>query len=274
MAAGFMPLAAPAGGFALARLWSGRMWSALAAAALVIFVIVPVANLVVPEGSVFHVSEYTVTLAGKIMCYAIVALAMDLIWGYTGILSLGHGFVLRARRLRDGHVPDALHRPRRRLQEPAAGLHGVPRLEGLSLVLEIHPTLLVLRASGRAGARTARAGLRILRVSLAHQGRLFLHPQPGADLRRRADVLPQRHLRRQQRFHGFQAHPRPDSTRVDEALRSTSLPACCAAAVPAAAAGSHAKFGRVQRAIRDTENRVLFSGYTANFKLFVLSLSR
>ena len=86
-----MPLTAPTGGFAMARLWSGRMWSALGAAALVIFVVVPVANLVVPEGSVFHVSEYTVTLAGKIMCYAIVALAMDLIWGYTGILSLGHG---------------------------------------------------------------------------------------------------------------------------------------------------------------------------------------
>ncbi len=48
-------------------------------------------NLVVPEGSAFHISDYTVALIGKIMCYAIVALAMDLIWGYTGILSLGHG---------------------------------------------------------------------------------------------------------------------------------------------------------------------------------------
>jgi urea transport system permease protein len=91
MALGFMPLAAPAGGFALARLWSGRMWGALAAAAFVIFIIVPIGNMLVPETSVFHISEYVVTLAGKIMCYAIVALAMDLIWGYTGILSLGHG---------------------------------------------------------------------------------------------------------------------------------------------------------------------------------------
>ena len=39
----------------------------------------------------FHLSDFVVTLVGKIMCYAIVALAMDLIWGYTGILSLGHG---------------------------------------------------------------------------------------------------------------------------------------------------------------------------------------
>jgi len=45
----------------------------------------------VPESSPFHVSAYWVTLIGKIMCYAIVALAMDLIWGYAGILSLGHG---------------------------------------------------------------------------------------------------------------------------------------------------------------------------------------
>ena len=56
-----------------------------------LFVVVPSCNLAVPAGSVFHVSDYTVTLIGKIMCYAIVALAMDLIWGYTGILSLGHG---------------------------------------------------------------------------------------------------------------------------------------------------------------------------------------
>ena len=52
---------------------------------------VPVLHLWVPAGSPFHVSTYAITLIGKIMCYAIVALAMDLIWGYGGILSLGHG---------------------------------------------------------------------------------------------------------------------------------------------------------------------------------------
>ena len=60
-------------------------------AAFVLLVVFPVGNLLVPAGSVLHVSDYAVTLGGKIMCYAIVALAMDLIWGYTGILSLGHG---------------------------------------------------------------------------------------------------------------------------------------------------------------------------------------
>ncbi len=47
--------------------------------------------LVPPRQPVPSVRSYWVTLIGKIMCYAIVALAMDLIWGYTGILSLGHG---------------------------------------------------------------------------------------------------------------------------------------------------------------------------------------
>ena len=56
-----------------------------------IVVLVPLLNLVVPAGNVFHLSDYSVSLLGKIMCYAICALAMDLIWGYTGILSLGHG---------------------------------------------------------------------------------------------------------------------------------------------------------------------------------------
>ena len=66
-------------------------WSAVLAAVLVIAVLVPVLNLVVPDGHALHLSDYAVTLTGKIICYAICALAMDLIWGYTGILSLGHG---------------------------------------------------------------------------------------------------------------------------------------------------------------------------------------
>lgn len=60
-------------------------------ALLAVCAVAPALNLLVPEGSVFHLSDYMVGLLGKIMCYAICALAMDLIWGYTGILSLGHG---------------------------------------------------------------------------------------------------------------------------------------------------------------------------------------
>jgi urea transport system permease protein len=66
-------------------------WSTFAVAAYVIFVLVPAMNLYVPASHPLHLSDYFVSLGGKIMCYAIVALAMDLIWGYAGILSLGHG---------------------------------------------------------------------------------------------------------------------------------------------------------------------------------------
>ena len=66
-------------------------WIALAAFAAATLALVPLLHLVVPADSAFHVSGYVVTVGGKIMCYAIVAVAMDLIWGYAGILSLGHG---------------------------------------------------------------------------------------------------------------------------------------------------------------------------------------
>jgi urea transport system permease protein len=66
-------------------------WTFFLVALVCICAVAPVANLVVPAGSLFHMSDYAVALIGKIMCYAICALAMDLIWGYTGILSLGHG---------------------------------------------------------------------------------------------------------------------------------------------------------------------------------------
>ena len=54
-------------------------------------IVVPVANLVVPPDSPLHLSTYTVTLLGKYLCYALLAIALDLVWGYCGILSLGHG---------------------------------------------------------------------------------------------------------------------------------------------------------------------------------------
>jgi urea transport system permease protein len=54
-------------------------------------VIVPALNLVVPPSSALHLPTYLVALFGKYACYALLALSIDLIWGYCGILSLGHG---------------------------------------------------------------------------------------------------------------------------------------------------------------------------------------
>jgi urea transport system permease protein len=73
------------------RLLTRGGWIVFALAAYVLLVLVPGLNMLLPAEHPLHLSDYWVTLGGKIMCYAIVALAMDLIWGYAGILSLGHG---------------------------------------------------------------------------------------------------------------------------------------------------------------------------------------
>src|SRR5246500_1448203 len=54
-------------------------------------ILIPLSNLLLPDGSLFQVPTYLVSLFGKYVCYAILALSIDLIWGYCGILSLGHG---------------------------------------------------------------------------------------------------------------------------------------------------------------------------------------
>ncbi|WP_322050853.1 urea ABC transporter permease subunit UrtC [Paraburkholderia bannensis] len=72
-------------------LLSRRAWIALIALIIAMGVGVPLCALVLPQSSALHLSAYTMTLAGKLMCYAIAALALDLVWGYCGILSLGHG---------------------------------------------------------------------------------------------------------------------------------------------------------------------------------------
>ncbi|WP_374480837.1 urea ABC transporter permease subunit UrtC [Zoogloea sp.] len=68
-----------------------RGWLAVAAVFVAAWVLVPLAHLMLPEGHPLHISTYAITLIGKILCYAVVAVAMDLIWGFGGILSLGHG---------------------------------------------------------------------------------------------------------------------------------------------------------------------------------------
>ncbi|TNC81273.1 MAG: urea ABC transporter permease subunit UrtC [Oleiphilus sp.] len=57
----------------------------------VISVLVIACNQLFPADSALHIPTYTVTLLGKYLCYALLAVAIDLIWGYMGILSLGHG---------------------------------------------------------------------------------------------------------------------------------------------------------------------------------------
>ena len=76
----------------LTRLVAGNFGALITLVLLVgAAVAVPVLNLALPPGSPFHVPTYLVSLMGKYLCYGLLALSVDLIWGFCGILSLGHG---------------------------------------------------------------------------------------------------------------------------------------------------------------------------------------
>ena len=74
----------------LARRAGGRATAIALGAAFATLLAMPLLHLL-PADSALHLSAYSLTLTGKILCYAIVALALDLVWGYAGLLSLGHG---------------------------------------------------------------------------------------------------------------------------------------------------------------------------------------
>ena len=74
----------------VARKAGPRVSIAVGAVVVLVLLALPLLSLL-PESNSLQVSAYTLTLVGKILCYAIVALALDLVWGYAGLLSLGHG---------------------------------------------------------------------------------------------------------------------------------------------------------------------------------------
>ncbi len=120
------------------------------------------------------VSTWMLTLIGKILCYAVVAVALDLVWGYAGMLSLGHGIFFALGRLCDGHVPDAPGRPGT----------GCPRLcrfsRGANCPRFWWGTQHFASGSGVNcdDPRPAGAGLRLVCFPLEDQRGLFLHHDP------------------------------------------------------------------------------------------------
>ena len=74
-----------------ASLLSPVGWSYFALGGFLLLVLVPALNLMAGAGSLLHIPDYLIPLFGKYLCYAMLALSLDLVWGYVGILSLGHG---------------------------------------------------------------------------------------------------------------------------------------------------------------------------------------
>ena len=71
--------------------WSWGFWASFVACGVALALVVPALNLWIPPESPAALPDYLVPLLGKYLCYALLALSLDLIWGYAGILSLGHG---------------------------------------------------------------------------------------------------------------------------------------------------------------------------------------
>ena len=153
---------------------------------------IPLLNLILPVDSPLHVPDYLIPLLGKFACYALVALAMDLIWGYCGILSLGHGVFFAL----GGYIM-GMHMS---LSAAQAGLYRTAFPPFMEFMQRDslpwfwagfgHPAWALLMLL--AGARSARLRFRLSGVSFAYQGGLLLHHHASPHLCRNAAVLPER----------------------------------------------------------------------------------
>ena len=162
-------------------------------------ILVPLSNLLLPVTSPFHVPTYAVALFGKYICYALLALSIDLIWGYCGILSLGHGAFFAL-----GGYAMGMYLMR---QIGTRGVYANPILPDFMVFLNWKELPIFwygfqsfpyAHADGVSGARRARLPVRMVRIPLARHRGLSLDHHPGDDLRAAAGLLPQRfRLRRQ-----------------------------------------------------------------------------
>jgi urea transport system permease protein len=263
------------------RLWpslredpGGASFLALLAAAAVL---VPVLNLAVPASSPLHLSTYALTLIGKYLCYAILALAVDLIWGYCGILSLGHaaffalgGYAMGMYLMRqigrrgvygDPVLPDFMVF----LNWKALPWfwYGFDRFWFAVLMMVLVPALLAL-VFGWLAFRSRVTGVYLSIITQALSYALLL-----AFFRNDMGFGGNNGFTDFKELLGFDLHR--DSTRV---VLLVATVAALAASYIACRAIVRSRAGRVIRAIRDAESRTRFLGYRVeSYKLWVFVFS-
>ena len=106
---------------------NGRRVLAMIVLLVAVAIVVPVLSLALPADGALHMPPYMVALTGKYLCYALLALALDLVWGYCGILSLGHGAFFAL-----GGYAMGMHLMR---QIGARGVYGNPNLPDFMVFL-------------------------------------------------------------------------------------------------------------------------------------------
>ncbi len=249
------------------------------AAALVALAIPPLLNAITPEGHFLHVSAFTLSLYGKYLCYSVLALGINLLWGYTGLLSLGQclffalgGYALGMHLMLligklgqyKAEIPDFmvfLEFPARFPTTGGLPPHWIPfRSFAFASAAVIWVPGLVALVFGWLAFRSRIKGVyfSILSQALTYAATLMF-------------------FRNDFTFGGNNG-----LTDFKVILGHDINTPATRRALYLASAGlltltylfcrwlSRTKFGLVQRAIRDSENRVLFSGYaTSHFKLFV-----
>ena len=248
----------------------------MVAVAVVFLVILPGLNAFTAPASPLHVSDFTINLYGKYLCYAIVAISVDLLWGYTGLLSLGQclffalgGYMMGMHLMRmigdlgqyHQPIPDFL---------VFLGWNKLPAFWrpfssfGFALMMVMVLPALAALVFGFLAFRSRIRGVyfSILTQALTYAACLLFF---------RNDLL----MGGNNGFTDFKFLLGHD-LRQPATQRVLYL---CTGLLLLATYGlckwlTKTKFGKVQRAIRDSENRVLFSGYsTASFKLFVFVLA-
>ena len=255
----------------------------VALAALIGIVVLPCLNAFVPETSFFHVSNFSISIYGKYLCYAVLAIGVNLLWGYTGLLSLGQalffslgGYCLGMHlMLMIGklgqykmELPDFmvfLEFIKHFLTTGGLPPHWIPfKSFGFAVLMVIVVPAAVSFIFGWLAFRSRIKGVyfSILSQALTYAAMLMF-------------------FRNDFTFGGnngltnfkFILGHEVNSAATKRALFIASVILLLSVYLVCRWLTS-TKFGLIQRAIRDSENRVLFSGYaTANFKLFVFVLS-
>ncbi len=266
----------------MSRILTKREILVMVMAAFIGLVLMPLSNACLPPENFFHISNFTINIYGKYLCYAVLALSVDLLWGYTGLLSLGQclffalgGYaigmnlilMIGTRGQYHSVIPDYmvfLEFPKRFPATNGLPPHFIPFYHFWFAVLAavVVPAVVAL-IFGFLAFRSRIKGVyfSILSQALTYAATLMFF---------RNDFT----FGGNNGFTDFK-----DILGYDINAASTKRWLYIASGI--LLIGTYllcrwitaTKFGKIQRAIRDSENRVLFSGYaTANYKLFVFVL--
>lgn len=248
-----------------------ELWSVVVAALLFI-VVLPVLNVYPAESSWLHVSNFTLTVYGKYLCYAMLAISVDLLWGYTGLLSLGQslfftlgGYMMGMYLMRMIGDLGQYHQP---IPDFLVFL-GWTKLPAFWEPFSSFPFALLMAAllpgtlAAIFGYLAFRSRIRGVYFSILTQALTYA----ACLLFFRNSLL----LGGNNGFTDFKfilGHDLRDPATQRGLFIASGIALLLVYLLCKWL--TKTKFGKVQRAIRDSENRVMFSGYsTANFKLFI-----